>query len=467
VRFRWLPTGYIAVDVLGAALVTATSPLTALRVLVGTYIVLLPLGTFALIRAVNPRAVGWTLVACLTTFNWYFLAGFLSYSIGTALALLWLAWWWPRRRRKETAIRLLGALGIAGLFLVHMAAAATALIPVGVACVEPLLTRSSRAHRFLSRRTARRLATAVTYSAPAVALDLYMRWSSALPQTSNAVEFRPALDKVSHLFAPFLSFSRIDGVIVIIAYATALILCWSSRTPRRMVSLWPLASAAMLICYFVSPVYLFAAWDVDVRFLLPALLIAFVVPKSDQPRPPSHLAVGLVFSVGLLHAADMRLRARQIDSRVTSFLTVMRSVPVGANTLVLVSHEDKDFRVDPFLHAAEWVTIEDPSSRVSGLFSGGPNGAYLGHFIACPQLYDVGVDWGQDGFPALDWAQIQRDYGYVALAGSNPNASRRILASATPVIVAPSAAVYRVTRTANNTGRTWPVDSVFEKMCES
>jgi len=436
-------------------------------VLVGTYIVLLPLGTFALIRAVNPRAVGWTLVACLATFNWYFLAGFLSYSIGTALALLWLAWWWPRRRRRDTAFRLLGALGIAGLFLVHMAAAATALIPVSVACVEPLLTHASRDHKFLSRRTARRLATAVVYFVPAVALDLYMKWSSAFPQASEAIEFRPALDKFSHLLAPFLSFSRIDGVIIIIAYATALILCWSSRTPRRPVSLWPLASAAMLICYFVSPVYLFAAWDVDVRFLLPALLMAFVVPTSGQPRPPSHLAVGMLFSVGLLHAADMRLRARQIDSRITSFLAVLRSVPSGANTLVLVSHEEEDFRVDPFLHAGEWATVEHRSSRVNGLFSGGPNGAYLGHFITCPQLYDVGVDWGREGFPALDWAQIQRDYGYVALAGGNQTARRRIQAGATPVIVTPSAAVYRVTRTANNTGRASPVDYVSEKMCKS
>lgn len=443
VHFRWLPTGYIAIDVITAALVGLTSPATAMRALVAAYVILLPLGAYALLRAVNPRSVGWSLVACLLTFNWYFLAGFLSYSIGIALALLWLAWWWPRRKRHATGIRLLGAIGIAGLYLVHMAAAATALVAVGVACTEPLISHR-REHKLVARRVIRRFTSAATYAAPAIALNLIMKWSSAFPQVHEEIAFRSASDKLLHLAAPFVSFSRIDGIVVVVVYAVALALCWSARKPHLRVSVWPLTNAALIACYFVCPVLLFAAWDVDVRFLLPAALLAFVATASDAPRPPSRLAVGLLASAAILHAVDIRWNTKRIDISVTQFLTALRQIPPSSTTLVLVADEGGSFRIDPFLHIGEWLTIQNSSDRVNGLFSGKTNGAYLGHFVVCPPLYDPGVEWLQEGFPALDWDRIRHDYDYIALAGTNNTAQARVRAGADPIDVSAATTIYRV-----------------------
>lgn len=446
VHFRWLPTGYIAIDVIGAALVALTSPIAALRILVAAYVILLPLGAYALLRAVNPRTVGWSIVACLLTFNWYFLAGFLSYAIGIALALLWLAWWWPRRDTTKLSTRAVGAAGIAGLYLVHMAAAATALVAVGIACLEPALwPRTSRDERPDHRRMLARVTSAAVYSIPAVALNLLMKASSTLPPAQDGIVFRSTRDKLLHLAAPFVSFSRVDGIAVASAYLIAFVLCWSARR-FHAVSVWPLVAGALLLCYFVCPVFLFAAWDVDVRFLLPAAIIAFVGTTPDRRGDPSAVGILLLASVTLLHAWNTSRNATQIDVSVGNVLATLRQIPQPASTLVLVSDEGNFFRVDPFLHAGEWLTIEHPSARVNGLFSGGANGAYLAHFIVRPELYDPGVHWAGISTISLDWRKIRQDYNYIALVGTNRNAQARIESEAAPYFGGRATTVYTVKR---------------------
>lgn len=448
VTFHWLATGYIALDVVGALLVRLTSAITALRLMVIAYVVLLPLGMLALLRAVNPRTSAWALVACLLTFNWYFLEGFLSYSIGIGLSLFWLAWWWPRRDDLGAVTLICGALGVGLLYLVHMSAAAVALTAAGVACLEPLQHRSADSGIARWRRTRRRIVAAAAYAFPVLLLHLLMKWSSAFPATAENVAFRESGDKLRHLLTPFASFSTVEAVLFTAMYAVALGLRFGPRrsSPRSspLRSSWVAVSVALLLLYLVFPVLLFRAWDVDVRFLLPAYLVVFVDTSHARFRTPGRRTVLAITSFVILQAGVTSWYASRIDRREQAFMDVVSLVPAHSDALVLASDQGDFFRVDPFMHIGEWLTIADPRVRVNGLFAGGTNGAYLGHFLLSNQTYDPGGQWAREGFPHLNWSRAQRDYSYIVIEGNDSVGMSRIAEGATLVGGNTNGSVYRI-----------------------
>ena len=59
---RAIPTPYIAVDLLGVALVHFFGPLAALKVLAVLTLAVLPAGLYALLRVTSPSQRGWALV---------------------------------------------------------------------------------------------------------------------------------------------------------------------------------------------------------------------------------------------------------------------------------------------------------------------------------------------------------------------------------------------------------------------
>lgn len=167
------------------------------------------------------------------------------------------------------------------------------------------------------------------------------------------------------------------------------------------------------------------------------------VPLGSARAPATRLVLLLVgFAVS--HASVTLWYGVHIDRTIGELLAVARQVPAGSNTLLLVSQEEEFYRVDPFSHVGQWLTIEDPSRRVGGLFSGGPNGAYLGHFVVSPVLYSPEIHWGRYGFPPLGWTRICRDYDFILLQGMSALAESRVAARATRVAGGTAGTLYRV-----------------------
>lgn len=443
VQFRWIPTSYIAVDVLGAALVWLLGPFGASLALTIAYLVVLPMGMFALLRAVNPRTIAWSLVGSLLAFNWCFLTGFYSYSVGVGLAMLWLAWWWPRRAGTTLRTRIIGAAGIAALYLVHMSAAATALTAVGVACIEPLLVpRPTTGHRRW-REVAARCITTMVYAVGPLLINVVMRLQGGrLGHPPDTMVFRDPADKLRHILTPFASFSRGQTAFLVAAYVVAVWLRFRGDWPAITRVKWMLTTVALLLAYAVFPVLFIGAWDVDVRFLLPAFLLIFVLPAARETRPPRPAIVAVLLALVFVQASITWWYGRRIDRTLAN---VVRLLPVTAsNTLVLPTEEDDYFRVDPFTHAGEWATVDNPNARVSGLFAGGPGGAHLDHFLVDRWLYDPGIHWARRDFTPLDWTRVRADYQFILVTGSNATGLARASEGAIVVASDPAGRLLRV-----------------------
>src|SRR6185295_14997400 len=117
VEVRLVPTSYIGTDMIGVALVHFLGPAGTLRVMAVLPLVLLPAGMYALLRVSAPSQRGWALVGALLSLSWFYLGGFLSYTVGFGLTLLWLAAWWPRRAKCSWRCRIALAAGCIVLFL--------------------------------------------------------------------------------------------------------------------------------------------------------------------------------------------------------------------------------------------------------------------------------------------------------------------------------------------------------------
>ena len=90
-----------------------------------------------------------------------------------------------------------------------------------------------------------------------------------------------------------------------------------------------------------------------------------------------------------------------------------------------------------------WLLISG-RGRVPGTFAS-PDYSFHDHFRRTgPELYEPEPEWGEKGFPPLDWAAIRSQYQYVILAGDAAPAVALVEEGARPVSRSGGVTVYRV-----------------------
>jgi len=260
--------------------------------------------------------------------------------------------------------------------------------------------------------------------------------SAGIGHPANSMTFRDPADKLRHFLTPFASFSPAQTFILFGAYLLAIWLRYRHDRPVARHLTWTLTAAVLLFAYTIFPTLFLGAWDVDVRFLLPAYLLLFVLPATRETRPPRAAVIGVLFALVVVQAATTLWYGIRIDRETAD---VVRLLPTDAsNTLVLPTDEDEFFRIDPFTHVGEWATVRNANSRVNSLFAGGADGgAHLDHFLVERTLYEPGAHWARLGFAPLDWDRVRADYQFILLTGSNPEGIAR--ASEGAVVVATNA----------------------------
>ncbi|MDQ6925060.1 MAG: hypothetical protein M3154_02325, partial [Candidatus Eremiobacteraeota bacterium] len=253
VHARLLPTPYIGLDLIGAALVHVLGPDLALRAIMLLAVLLLPLGMERLLRHTAPHRRGWALAGVLFSLNWYLLDGLLNFVVGAGLVFCWLAWWWPRRDGDALGPRVALAAGAAGLFLVHLSAPLSALVVVwidwGLAALAWL--RAPRADRLLLRVRARALTmlavTGAVFALWAVAESTLGR----SPSGADALEFRSAALKVAALGAPFYAFDARQALVLAVGWLVSLgVFLVVNRADLRIDTITA-SAAAFLVLYLV------------------------------------------------------------------------------------------------------------------------------------------------------------------------------------------------------------------------
>ena len=430
VHVRALPTAYVAVDALGAALMHVTSPRATEGLLAGLTLLALPFGLYALLTAVAPAQRGWAVIGALLSLNWFFLVGFLNYCLGLGLALMWLALWWPRRATRAWSTRIALAAAAGALLFVHMTTAAL-LVVVAVECALAIVDASTqRGDNESTLRAAFRDARVPT--AMVILLGVAVAWALTRlgPHTSGGAapvtEFRTIPNKIKELAAPFYAFSATQMGVLLGGYLASVAVFLGLVRPDVRRNVWLLSSAALLLLYLVSPYAAIGVADVDVRWLLFACLLPFCATGSRGPVAPKWWLVVPVIA-GVANAALVASTAHAIDHDLREFRDALTSLPPGLRILPIVSDSDRYGRVTPYRHFALWYVI-DGSGRDGELFAGSRLNDQFRHFQVDDRPYSAGTHWGTRDFAPLDWARIRNGIDIVIQAGSNARVRDILLA---------------------------------------
>ena len=446
-----VPTSYVGLDALGVLLVYLFGAAGALRALTAVELAALPLGLYVLLRATAPERRGWALVGVLFGFSWYLLAGFLNYTLGIALALAWLAAWWPRRAARAWGGRLMLAVGVLALFLVHLVAPLVALAVVWTDVSLVSAAALARRARIAEQVRQPRVLTALVVSVPVMALYVWGEQAGAgIGSTPATVELRPLAGKLAALAAPFFSFSPGQALTMAAGYAVAAVGFLLANRGRLRLDTMFAAAAALLALYFLFPRTILPARDIDLRWLLPAYLLPFAATGAARARDQRPALVALLVAC-LLHAGVVRWVARDVDRQLDGFDTVLAQLPPRSRVLPLVTDGRRYRRISPFLHYAHWHTVAR-DGRVPGTFSllgtraGDRPYTHLAHFRARRQLYFPPNDWGTVDYSPLDWRRIAADYDYIVQAGDDARVRAYLSAHAWPELRVGEVALYRVRR---------------------
>jgi hypothetical protein len=410
-------------------------------------LLLLPLGLYVLLRATAPEQRGWSLVGVLLSFTVYYLQGLLSYVIGLALTLFWLAFWWPRRTSTASVDRVALAFAAVLLYSIHLSAP---LIVIGVVWLDyvhelALEWRTRRARPSLANP---RLQTALAISmavAATWAVSQVMTWRD--PVIYPVAIFRPWLTKVRYVTYPLFAFSAWQFALLLAGYATALLFfgIYRFRGLRSTAFLW--CGPAFVFLYLISP----ANSAADVRWLPVAYLLPFCAPGPGRRVPASALVAMFLFCVA--HAGIVHRRAIRIDRELDGYDAVLARLPHESRVLPTVSDQFRDGHVRPYYHFALWLTITK-NARVAGLFTrdgaqaGQETWRHFDHFRLRHPFYSPSYEWGSRTFEPLDCAKIRTDYDVVIQAGREERAASRIRACAREEFRTGEITVYRVTPSA-------------------
>jgi hypothetical protein len=392
-------------------------------------------------------------VALLLSFNWFYFAGSVHFLVGWGLLLAWLAGYVRMKRAASEGLLMLLALSAPLLLLVHLSAAISLLV---IAAVDGVLAFGHAVQERCENEEAPLVSFAtlapVAVVTPVLLLAYAMGRTLATPPEGAAPEFRPWPDKLGQLLTPFYSFSPWQCAVMAGGYLVALAVFLIAY--RRSLRPGPvgLSALAFLALYFAFPVAVGGTCDLDLRFLLPALLLPFCAEGAADEAPGRRWWL-LPWAACLANFVLVAGPVRAIDGELAAYREALDRLPEGSAVLPLDGDDGRHGRVRPYRYFAHWLLIAG-RGRVPGTFAA-PDYSFYDHFRRTgPDLYEPDPEWGEKDFPPLDWAAIRSQYQYVVLAGEAPRAAALVAQGARPVARAGGVTVYRVEPTAGGTALT-------------
>lgn len=442
-RFHWMPTPYIAVDLVGASLVQLFGATAAEKLIASTAVVLPVIGMYLLLRATAPGRRGWTIVAVLISFSWFLLVGLLNLVLGFGLVLCCLAWWWPRRDADGWATPAIIAGMVFGLFFVHLSASLFLLVVLGATLIvrvsDLIADRSPPAYRDAVRLPVVRALLLGTMALIVAAGWWLATCTHSSPNAGGPVVFRSLTSKLLGLVSAFYISSVKQAAFTALAFGS-LLLIFLARNGRRL-HRDPFFIAAVLstLLYLVSPLVIGSGFsDIDRRWLLLAYYLPFCL-FAPNARPEHPAILLFAFFLCLINTAIIAADVKAIDYKLDDYDTVLRETPRGTRLLPLVISTGDHNRFDLYGQYGAWHTIRN-DGRVPGIWSS-DDGTHLQHFVRHWHPYNP---YTVEGLSPLDWERIAADYDYIILVTKDAALREEVRAHTKPEFTAGIVRLYEV-----------------------
>jgi hypothetical protein len=312
----------LAGDLIGMTLLRLMPVHVVGRCLLGGVLLLNLAGVLALHRAWFGRRSFWPLGSCVVAYNSGFLLGFLSWQIGSGLAMLFAAGWLSWRERRPVPTIAGAAIGSIVLFFCHLMALMFFL----------MLIVSAELY------TMRRLRAVFIHSVGLMVVligPVLLSAFTALRDTPAMALWPTATVKLVNAAAPFINYvfplDMISAVLVYGGITLGVATGWLVLAPRAVV-----AAAVLPIAYFLLPFDLMSASFLDMRVAVMFGFLAFAAVDSARQSSGRHQLVYRAAAVGcgLLFAARMAVVADVwLDYRrdLAELRAVIAPIPPGAN----------------------------------------------------------------------------------------------------------------------------------------
>jgi hypothetical protein len=425
VKLRPIPSPYLGLDLLGAAMATFLSPTTTLRVMSVLVVASIPVGFYLLLRAVGRENTGWALVGVLIGFGFFTHVGFMNYVIGLGIALAWLAAWWPQRAQLTPKRFAMLSVGIIIAYLFHLS---SPLIILVVIWVDMLL------HWHDPRWKGVLLITAVLGAF--IVFQFGMTPAHPAGAGEGVTYLGTPWSKLRNIFTPFYVYGYAQALVAIATYALAFILFLKTNPKPRWFSTWGWSIAAFFALYFIFPANLPGAGYLDMRWLLPAFLLPFVLAGGEGRRVSTGIVTTLLVA-SIINSLILARSVRTIDHELDDYAAALDKLPAGKAIFPIVADENRwGPRVLPYRHFAFWYQIER-GGRVPSLFNYGGDGnkapslSFMPYFEETKHLYPPPPGWNgglAQQREALDWPTILEEYDYVIVAGPDPRVRQEVSA---------------------------------------
>ncbi len=309
-------------------------------------------GCVALGYAITGKRSWMALPAAFTFYHSNLFYGFVNYVFGLGVFLLIFALWLRVRERMRWGYFAL----LCGLSLVAFLAHLSSIAFLAVSCVTVAVMD------FMADRKpvmfVRRL---VWLGCPAVLMLGFMKKSG----TVGTIEWSTLSQKVIHLFAPIRSYSVAMDVLVLCVSVVALaVLLRSGKLHRTAV-----VGVVLFVLFLVTPHVLFTSSAADVRYMMPALLVALLSLEPSWGRREV-VVYGLLFGCLVARSAEIDYYWHIIDQREARVLHMGDAMPRNALVLgAFTSNESLSAKLDRgFPHILTlWIVQHD--ALVSTLFT--------------------------------------------------------------------------------------------------
>jgi hypothetical protein len=440
IQLHPIPSPYLGLDLVGATLALFLSPAMTLRVMSVLVVAAVPVGFYLLLRAVGRANTGWALVGVPVGFGFFAHVGFMSYNVGLSVAMIWLAAWWPYRAALSRARLAALSAGIIGCYLVHLSAP---LIVLVVIWIDMLLNwRDPRWKNVL-------IITAT--------LGVFLVLQTSLAphgDSSGVTAYGTPWSKIRNVFTPFYVYSYGQAIVAIAAYILALVLFRRTNPRSRWLNTWGLASAGFFLLYLIFPANIPGAGYLDMRWLLPAFLLPFLI-AGREGRPANTGVLLTLLAASVLNSLILARSMRSIDGELGNYAAALDRLPPGQSIFPIVADDMRwGPRVLPFRHFAFWYAI-DRNGRVPALFNyagegdNAPKLSFMPYFEEKTHLYPPPPGWTgglSREHRALDWLAISTEYDYVIVAGPDARMRSEVGAHTREAYDVGDVAVFKVER---------------------